>query len=178
MEAVTVVGEEIKRLAALVSEFLDFARPKPLARNVASLGALVERVAQLVVNEAKDAHIEVARDLPSKDILASIDASKIEQVLLNLARNAIEALAPTGGHVTLRLRRQPKRALLEVEDDGPGLPSDDAPIFDAFYSTKPQGTGLGLAITHRIVTDHGGSIQADSRPGRTVFRVALPLDGD
>lgn len=83
-----------------------------------------------------------------------------------------------GGHVTLRMRRQPNRAVVEIEDDGPGLPSDDAPIFDAFYSTKPEGTGLGLAITHRIVTDHGGSIEVDSRSGRTIFRVSLLLDGD
>jgi signal transduction histidine kinase len=64
----------------------------------------------------------------------------------------------------------------EVEDDGPGLPSPDAPIFDPFFSTKPHGTGLGLAITHRIVADHGGDITVESRPGRTVFRVTLPLE--
>ncbi len=179
LEAVNVVGDEIKRLAGLVTEFLDFARPKPLVRKSTPLGSLMERIAHLMEAEAKAAQVEVVRDLPAKDILASVDAAKIEQVLLNLARNAVEALAPmNGGHVTLRLRRQPSRAVIEIEDDGPGLPGDDAPIFDAFYSTKPQGTGLGLAITHRIVTDHGGSIEVDSRSGRTIFRVALLLDGE
>jgi signal transduction histidine kinase len=96
-------------------------------------------------------------------------------VLLNLACNAIEALAPIGGgKVVVRARRQPRTITLEVEDDGPGI-APDSPIFDAFYSSKPQGTGLGLSITHRIVTDHGGTIDVDSVPGRSLFRVALPL---
>ena len=59
---------------------------------------------------------------------------------------------------------------------GPGLPDPDAPIFDAFFSTKEGGTGLGLAISHRIVSDHGGTIDVTSRPGRTSFRIALPLE--
>jgi nitrogen-specific signal transduction histidine kinase len=65
--------------------------------------------------------------------------------------------------------------VIEVEDDGPGLPSPDAPVFDAFFSTKPSGTGLGLAITHRIVTDHGGTVDVESRPGRTCFRLSIPI---
>jgi len=65
--------------------------------------------------------------------------------------------------------------VIEVADDGPGLSSPTAPIFDAFYSTKPGGTGLGLAIVHRIVTTHDGEIIVETKPGATVFRVRLPL---
>jgi PAS domain S-box-containing protein len=176
LEAADVISDEIKRLATLVTEFLDFARPNPLERKVSSLGGLIERAATVIEPEANAGNVRIARDFPSKDIVAEVDGPKIEQVVLNLARNAIEALdGQGGGHVTIRLRRQPKNALIEVEDDGPGLPSEDAPIFDAFYTTKPTGTGLGLAITHRIVTDHDGTIEVDSRPGRTLFRVMLPL---
>jgi two-component system nitrogen regulation sensor histidine kinase GlnL len=64
--------------------------------------------------------------------------------------------------------------VIEVEDDGPGLPDPGAPIFDAFFTTKASGTGLGLSIAHRIVEDHGGTIQVESAPGRTVFRLVLP----
>ena len=182
LEAAGVIGDEIKRLAKLVTEFLDFARPNPIERKTTSLGALVERAAGLIEAEATQAHVKVIRDLPSKDIEADVDASKIEQVLLNLARNAVEAIAPVisnggSGRVTFRLRRQPKAARLEIEDDGPGLQSENAPIFDAFFTTKPQGTGLGLAITHRIVTDHDGTIEVDSHAGHTVFRITLPLRG-
>jgi signal transduction histidine kinase len=115
-------------------------------------------------------------DLPSTDIVLDLDPAKIEQVLLNLLRNAIEAVDAAGcGTVTLRARRQPRHAVIEVEDDGPGVASPDAPIFDPFFSTKPNGTGLGLAIAHRIVTDHEGTIEFQSRPGKTLFRVTLPL---
>jgi signal transduction histidine kinase len=97
--------------------------------------------------------------------------------LLNLLNNAVEAVGSVGGgSVLLRGRRGPRHVLIDVQDDGPGLSSPDAPIFDAFYSTKEGGTGLGLAITHRIVTDHGGTIDVSSRPGKTNFHIALPIE--
>ncbi len=176
LEAVQVVQDEIKRLSALVNEFLDFARPQPLTKRKVSLHAVVERVAQLVASDADAAGATVKLDLPVTDIELDIDSAKIEQVLLNVLQNAVEAVAATGGgHVTLRVRRQPREAILEIEDEGPGLSSPDAPIFDPFFSTKPHGTGLGLAIAHRIVTDHEGTIAVSSRPGRTVFRIGLPI---
>jgi PAS domain S-box-containing protein len=175
-DAVRVVGEEIHRLSELVSEFLDFARPKPLEKRVHSVRAICERAVQLVSPTAASGGVTVGLDLPDTDLELEVDGAKVEQVLLNVLQNAVEATAPTGGGtVTVRVRRQPRRAMIEVEDDGPGLQSPDAPIFDAFFSTKPQGTGLGLAIAHRIVTDHGGDIDVTSHPGRTIFRIALPI---
>jgi PAS domain S-box-containing protein len=178
LEAVKVVDEEIKRLAALVTEFLDFARPRPPTIKPTSARSLSERVLQLMAPKAREARVELALDFPSRDTTLSVDPSKMEQVLLNLLANAVEALAPENrdGHVVLRVRRQPRSVFFEVEDDGPGLSNPRAPIFDPFFSTKAQGTGLGLAITHRIVTDHGGDIAVESRPGRTVFRATLPID--
>jgi PAS domain S-box-containing protein len=176
LEAVRVVGEEIKRLSNLVSEFLDFARPKPLAKKPVSLCALCDRVLQLVAPSAAEAGALVQKELPSSDIVLDLDGAKMEQVLLNLLSNAIEAVHPLGGGMVIcRVARQPRFAVIEIEDGGPGLPSSDAPIFDPFFSTKAQGTGLGLAIAHRIVTDHDGTISVTSRPGKTVFRVTIPL---
>ncbi len=177
LEAVAVVGDEIKRLATLVTEFLDFARPRPPQIKPVASRALCERVVQLVSPTAKKAGTDLVLDLPSRDPILQVDPAKIEQVLLNLLANAVEALAPAGGgRVTLRMRRHPRSVLFEVEDTGPGIPSADAPIFDPFFSTKPNGTGLGLAISHRIVSDHGGDLVVESKPGRTVFRVTLPLE--
>jgi PAS domain S-box-containing protein len=173
MEAVQIVQDEIKRLARLVTDFLDFARPRPLARVATSVRSLCERVVQLAAATAGD-NVSLALDLPTTDIVLESDKDRLEQVLLNLLQNAIEALGTTGGTVVLRARRQPRHVWLEVEDDGPGLPGN-APVFDAFFSTKPNGTGLGLAIAHRVVTDHGGVIDVESRPGQTRFRVLLPL---
>ncbi len=175
-EAVTVVGDEITRLALLVTEFLDFARPKPLSVKPFVLQALCIRVVGLVTSQTAATRVAVTTDLPARELVVEGDGSKLEQVLLNLLQNGIEALAPGGGgSVVLRVRRQPRLAVIEVEDDGPGLPRSDAPIFDAFFSTKPNGTGLGLAIAHRIVSDHNGTLTVESRPGRTRFRVTVPL---
>ena len=179
--AVVVVGDEITRLGALVTEFLAFARPRPLSLRRLELRPLLEHVAHFITPQAATHNVAVALDLPVAPLELNADGAKLEQVLLNLGQNAIEAVAganPRGpsGTVTLRARRQPRTVTIEVEDDGPGVPPD-SPIFDAFFSTKAQGTGLGLSISHRIITDHGGSLDLESRPGCTIFRVLLPIDG-
>ncbi len=175
-DAVRVVGDEIQRLARLVTDFLDFARPQPLIRAPVDLRALCERAVQLVAPAAEAASVAIEVDFPVRELVLDADAQRLEQVLLNLLHNAIEALAPAGnGRVSVRARREPRHMWIEVEDDGPGIGAAQPSIFDAFFSTKPTGTGLGLAIAHRIVTDHGGNIDVDSRPGRTRFRVNLPI---
>jgi PAS domain S-box-containing protein len=176
VEAAGVVAEEIQRLARLVSAFLDFARPSPLALTQVPLQPLVARVVDLTRGQAATAGITVKVDAPPQELVLFADRDKMEQVLLNVVQNAIDALAPSrAGHIVIRLRRQPREVVLEVEDDGPGLPSPDAPVFDAFFTTKATGSGLGLAVTHRIVTDHGGTVDVESRPGRTCFRFTIPL---
>jgi PAS domain S-box-containing protein len=177
LDAVAVVGEEIHRLARLVSEFLDFARPRPPEIQPTSARALCERALHLLSSKAAEAEVDLRLDFPGRDHSIPVDAAKMEQVLLNLVGNAIEALASERrGTATLRVRRQPRTIVFEIEDDGPGLPSADAPIFDPFFSTKPNGTGLGLAISHRIVSDHGGDVTVESKPGKTIFRVTLPIE--
>ncbi len=179
LETARFIGVEIQRLSALVRDFLVFARPAPPDRQPRSLPEVCRRAAAVVADDAEHAQADVTVDLPAADLVLHVDADKMVQVLLNLLHNAIDAVgASGGGKVTLRVRREPRHAVVEVEDDGPGLDPPDAPIFDAFYSTKAQGTGLGLAIVHRAVGDHGGTVEVESRPRRTVFRVRLPLSTD
>ncbi len=173
LEATDVVGDEITRLANLVTEFLDFARPKPPDLKPTSLTKALEHACSLVQPTAESRGVRVSCDLPSSDVEFAADGAKLTQVLLNLLNNAVES---GGSSVSLRGRRGPRHVFIDVEDDGPGLPSPDAPIFDAFYSTKEGGTGLGLAISHRIVTDHRGTIDVSSRPGKTSFHITLPLE--
>jgi len=176
LEATRVVADEITRLANLVTEFLDFARPKPLQLKSVSLFKLCEHARALVQPQAESAGVILSCDLPSRDLELEADQGKLTQVLLNLLQNAVESTGSSGGgSVVLRVRRGPRTVTVEVEDDGPGLQTPEAPIFDAFFSTKEGGTGLGLAITHRIVTDHGGSIDVSSKARKTTFRVSLPL---
>lgn len=177
LEATRVVGDEIKRLALLVTEFLDFARPRPPELVPTSLVKVLEHACGLVQASAQAHQVSLVCDPPSSDVEFPADHAKLTQVLLNLLNNAVEATgAAGGGCVVLRGRRGPRQLFIDVEDDGPGLPSPDAPIFDAFYSTKEGGTGLGLAISHRIVTDHHGTIEVSSRRGKTNFRISLPLE--
>ncbi len=161
-DAVRVVKTEIQRLARLVDEFLEFAQPRPLALAVVDVRALAQRV----VADAKSVRL----DLPLTEVSLEADAGRLEQALRSLVANAVEAGARD---VVLRVRREPRWVRFEVEDDGPGL-DPRAPVFDAFYTTKADGTGLGLAIVHRTATDHGGTVDVDSRPGCTLFRLRLP----
>jgi signal transduction histidine kinase len=117
--------------------------------------------------------LEVEPDLPAVPGVAG----QLNEVWLNLVDNAIDA-APEGGHVTVSARHQADIIVVCVADDGPGIPKEDqARVFEPFFTTKPvgQGAGLGLDVVQRVVRSHGGSIELTSQPGRTEFRVTLPV---
>ena len=172
-QAAALAGSEIVRLAALVDEFLDFARPQPLRPIRADLRGVADAIVALVQPEAETAGVTLALE-PGDPVLTACDNEKMKQVLHNLVRNAIEATG-RGGAVRIRIHAVAD-AVIEVEDDGPGFAAD-APVFEPFFTTKEHGTGLGLSIVHRIVTDHGGTIDVRRRPGATVFSVRLPQIG-
>jgi signal transduction histidine kinase len=117
---------------------------------------------------------EYEPDLPPVTALAS----ELNQVWLNLVSNACDALRDVPEPVlTLRARRRDEDVVVEVEDNGPGIPVElQERLFDAYYTTKPpgEGTGLGLQTSHRIVVEHGGDVSLICTPGRTTFRVTLP----
>ena len=170
------ITREIDRLTAITEEYLSFARlPKPRLAS-ASLTALVDDLVRFLREELAALRVEVVvehdRGLPA----AQFDEGQIRQALINLVRNAAEALAGTGGHVWIRTRATPAAVIVEVADDGPGIPTDLGDrLFDPFVSTKQGGTGLGLALTHQIVKDHGGAIRVASVPGQgATFTIELP----
>jgi signal transduction histidine kinase len=168
-----VIKSEIDRLDRLVREFLAFARPQPLAPKPVEVGELLSGVAVLIAPEAEAAKIAIAIHVGGGTPPILGDGERLRQVLLNLTRNAIEAMAERGRRLRLAARAAGAEVEIDVEDDGPGF-GEELPVFDAFFTTKPSGTGLGLAIVHRIVADHGGTIRVESRPGRTCFTLALP----
>ncbi|HMF42842.1 MAG TPA: ATP-binding protein, partial [Polyangia bacterium] len=170
-----IIKSEIDRLDRLVREFLAFAQPRPLEPRPVDVGELFASVAGLIAPEAESVNVSITTDVASETPALAVmgEAERLRQVLLNLTRNAIEAMSERGGQLRLLARRAGGEVEIAVEDDGPGF-GEDLPVFDAFFTTKSQGTGLGLAIVHRIVTDHGGTIRVESRPGRTRFTLALP----
>ena len=168
-----IIKSEIDRLDRLVREFLAFAQPRPLEPRPIDVGELFSAVTGLITPEADSVHVSIAVEVAPDTPPVLGEAERLRQVLLNLTRNAIEAMSEKGGQLRLKARRAGTEVEVSVEDDGPGF-GEDLPVFDAFFTTKSQGTGLGLAIVHRIVADHGGTIRVESRPGRTCFTLALP----
>jgi signal transduction histidine kinase len=169
------IVSEADRTNALVTQFLDFARPLQLKLSPCPVTDPLDRaIAQVQRNGAAQIAVykNYAPDIPPVEI----DASYMERVFYNLVLNAVEATAP-GGAVTVKTRLTPEAVEVDVIDRGAGI---DRPlqeqIFNPFFTTKPQGVGLGLAIVSKIVDEHGGRIGLESEPGRgSVFRVTLPL---
>ncbi|MBK8995812.1 MAG: response regulator [Myxococcales bacterium] len=177
LPVVEIVHDEIRRLDRLVSDFLAFARPNPLTLSPMELAELAQSVLAQLRPEVQAAGVRVESRLDGDRGLIEGDRERLRQVLINLMRNAVEAMSATGGVLTVGVRGD-SEGFVEalVEDTGPGI-AEDAPIFDAFYTTKEAGTGLGLAIVHRIVHEHGGTIQFESRSGRTCFTLRFPALG-
>jgi PAS domain S-box-containing protein len=174
-EATEVLRAEISRLGALVTDFLEVARPSPLSRVECDANEIASSVAVLLAPEADARKVRLDVEPCPFPATAQLDAARTKQVLVNLVRNGLDA-AREGGRVAVRVRRLPRDVEIDVADDGQGIADPNAPIFDAFYTTKERGTGLGLAIVRRIVVDHGGDVTFESRPGSTVFTVRLPAE--
>jgi two-component system sensor histidine kinase PilS (NtrC family) len=170
-----VVRSEGQRLEALVRDFLAFARPASPQLSQVDASQLVSETAEIFRQQAAARGLTLSVEA-DENLWVSVDANQVKQVLWNLLGNAADATGE-GGRVSVRLRRQGNQALLEVEDSGAGIASEDLPrIFDPFFTTKARGTGLGLAIVHRVVEAHGGRIAVRSEPGSgTTFSLTLPL---
>ncbi|HXN34334.1 MAG TPA: ATP-binding protein [Polyangiaceae bacterium] len=173
-EAVVVLRTETRRLSALVTDFLEVASPRPLARSTCDVNEIAREAAAVVERDLDACAITLRLEPWPERVPAEVDAAHIKRALVNLLRNAVDA-AGKHGSVVLRVRCTPDRVEIEVEDDGAGIRDPNAPIFDAFYTTKERGTGLGLSIVQRLVSDHGGEVVYKSRPGLTVFTVRLPI---
>ncbi len=177
-ESTTTILHEVDRLRSIVDEFSRFARLPPPRRCQTDLVDVLKQAASLHA----EGEVPVRAELPKGPVEAWVDPDQITQVLHNLLQNARDAAAeahPTGGGVVeLSLEERALTVLLQVQDNGSGIPpSETQSIFEPYYTRKRGGTGLGLAITHRIVTEHGGRIEVDSSRGRTVFTVTLPKNG-
>lgn len=165
LEPVGRVQAELERLSRLVGEFLQFARPTGIVRSAVDLSSLSREVLALESPAAEERGAALVGALPDSPVVVEGDAEKLRQVVLNLIRNAVEAVGE-GGHVTIGVRPRSDGAEVWVEDDGPGIAEADLPrVFEPFYSTKPGGTGIGMAIVHSLVSLHGGEIDIDSREG-------------
>ena len=180
-ESLQVMESEIRRCSAIVHNMLTFARATPMNLAWSDANAVVERCLRLVRHKLDLANIQLRLELEPELPPLWADAAQLEQLLLALVINAIEAM-PRGGTLWLRSRSLPERRELELEvqDDGVGIPAEMLPgMFEPFQTTKEShGVGLGLAVARQIVERHQGRITVTSEPGHGArFVITLPLGG-
>lgn len=169
---------EVQRLDRLVWEFLRYARPHDPELRSMPVTEVVAQAVTLLRVEAERAHValDVQSAVAAPDV--AIDPLQIEQVLLNVILNAVQA-TPPGGRVLVREQLDGDEVRVEVIDEGPGIAAEHlSNIFSPFFTTREKGTGLGLAIAQRIVTSHDGRLEVVQTSARgTCFRISLPVTG-
>jgi signal transduction histidine kinase len=178
-----IIVDEIDRISRTIRDLLDFSRSAaPAADAAVPLHAVASQVSELLAIEAGRRGVRLEVEIPATLPELAADQDQLKQVLVNLAMNSLDACA-RGGRILVRARAEerPSVAVIEIEDDGAGIPAEHRhQVFDPFFTTKKRGkgTGLGLAVVARIVRSHGGEIDLDERVSRgTRFVIRWPLNG-
>jgi len=175
------IRDSASKASTIVTDLLKFARQSTPETQRRDMRETIESAARLTEYLARKAKVEVKVDLPARPVMVDYDAQQIEQVLINLIGNAIQAIR-NGGAVRIVLSEAGGAVAIAVQDSGIGIPEKNLQrIFDPFFTTKPEGegTGLGLSVSFGIVARHRGRIEVESKPGLgTTFTVLLPVDQD
>ena len=185
-----LICDEADRIVKLVDRMEVFSDERPIEREPVNIHIVLDHVRRLALSGFAR-HIQMGDEYDPSLPLVFANRDQLVQVFLNLVKNAAEAIGDApGGEIVLTtafkpgfrlsVPGNPSRVTLPLEfcvrDNGPGVPADMIPhLFDPFVTTKANGTGLGLALVAKIIGDHGGVIECDSRPGRTLFNVRLPV---
>lgn len=170
-----VIIREVDRLNRVVSDLVEFARPRELQREPHALVEIVRHAVTLVQSDVRTKGIHIVQDLDEMLPPLLVDRDLVLQALLNILLNALEAME-AGGVLKIHLTDNAAWVELAIQDTGRGIPPDQLErVFDPFFTTKPQGTGLGLAIAHSVIQAHDGEIVIDSPPGQgTTVTMRLP----
>jgi two-component system sensor histidine kinase PilS (NtrC family) len=169
-----IVLRESERLNQIIKDFLEYARPAPLAVRAVNVAEILDEVLVLLEHRARPGTLKLVREFPPS-LPWEVDPQQFRQALWNLCLNALEAM-PDGGELRIGAAAERDHLEIRVTDMGEGIaPNELFHVFEPFYSTKASGSGLGLALVHRIIQDHGGDIDVRSAPGfGTTFTMTLP----
>lgn len=173
----SVIDKEIARINQIVSELLILGKPTVQHLQTADLKEIIHDVNPLIRSEANLYSVEYNVVLPEEPIFVSLHVDRMKQVLLNLAKNAFEAMNHTG-QLNITVLKETSHCHIMIKDTGPGIKKEDLDlIFKPFYTSKEDGTGLGLVVCKRIIESFGGSIEIASEPGEgTLVTITLPLE--
>ena len=194
-EYIDLVIREVDRLSKLCGQLLELRPRGAFTPQPVNIHRVIDHVLTLVGAAAKQNEVKVRRFFDPSLPEVRGDPDALTQLMLNLLQNAVQAVGALSGnepreirlttrietdyHLTASSARERSRVRLlriDVEDNGPGIPESVQPnLFSPFVTSKPKGTGLGLAISQRIISDHGGNIRFESRPGHTLFRITIPV---
>ncbi|MGC9329811.1 MAG: ATP-binding protein, partial [Candidatus Hinthialibacter sp.] len=172
---VDVIAQKIGDLNNLVTDLLNLAKSRPLERRMQDVDLLIERVLRLLRHRISKQRVSVSKKTYTERTSAPVDRERLEQAILNLLLNALDAAAEDGA-IRIDLRTEENQLRLDITDSGPGIePDKESEIFKAFRSNKPHGAGMGLPITQRIIEEHQGKIYVsqNSSEGAT-FTISLP----
>jgi two-component system NtrC family sensor kinase len=177
-EQLNTIRDNASRATRIVTDLLKFARQSTPQMRRQDLCETLNTAARLTEFLARKGRVDLDLQLPSAPVMATYDATQIEQVLVNLIQNAIQAM-PEGGDLRIRLAEGQGEIRIAVQDTGVGIPPENLRrVFDPFFTTKAvgEGTGLGLSVSYGIVTRHNGRIEVESQVGEgTTFTVTLPV---
>ena len=175
-EFLGIIKKETRRLNGLLTNLLDFARPRVPQIRQAQVDAIVRTVVGLATHNVQQQGIQLTLHIAPELPPVECDPEQIIQVLLNVTLNALQA-SPTGGQISISADRSENIILMRVSDEGSGIDEAELDkIFDPFYTTKEGGTGLGLAVSYQILTQHGGGIAVERNPDKGMtFTLSLPI---
>jgi signal transduction histidine kinase len=164
----------VEQLCSLLNAFRNLGQPQELSLRPTNLTELVDELIRTVRTQYLMRGVCIQFDVRGNPPVVATDHQKLKQALINLFKNAVEAM-PRGGILTIRLHRPRQAVCIEIQDTGVGIP-DHLDVFEPFVTTKSKGMGIGLAFVQQVVSAHGGAVAYESEPGKgTTFRVTLPI---
>ncbi|MFH1434491.1 MAG: HAMP domain-containing sensor histidine kinase [Pseudomonadota bacterium] len=172
------ISVEVDRVTSLINHYLQLGRPPKPQMAETNLVGFLEEVKTFMAQELKENEVELDINAPDRPVMAEVDRDQIRQVIVNLLKNAIEAMENVETRkIVIGLTRGGSQAEIVVSDTGKGMSREEREsIFEPFFSSKKGGSGLGLAVSRRIILDHKGNIQCDSKMGKgTQFTITLPV---
>jgi signal transduction histidine kinase len=177
---VSMMSKELERCGNIVSGLLSFSREMPIEYKSLDMNNVIESVINLIHHKMELQNIQLIKNISPGLVLVKGDANRLQQSLLNLIFNAIEAM-PRGGQLNIisKVNQSANEVQIDIQDTGCGIPKENLDhIYDPFFTTKKEGegTGLGLSIVYGVVTNHGGKIRVESSEGEgTIFTLVFPL---